>query len=119
MARRRSSQIGRRRRDSNKPKRGKAAWQMFYSDNREEVKKQNPNLRASDITKKLGEMWRQCDENTKRRYLNDYQARKIEYDQKLAAYRAEQNQRRSKSKKNNEQTKKGNNNNDKTNEQDA
>ncbi|CAF1223420.1 unnamed protein product [Rotaria sordida] len=105
---RRSSQ--KRRRDPNAPKRGKTAWQMFFSDNREEVKKQNPNLSGQEILKKLGEMWRQSDDATKRRYQNQYQTSQNEYNEKLAAYKEEKNRKSqsSNSKKNSGQSNKEN-----------
>ena len=38
MARRKNRSSQKRRRDPNAPNRGKTAWQMFFSDNREEMK---------------------------------------------------------------------------------
>ncbi|CAF2617713.1 unnamed protein product [Rotaria sp. Silwood2] len=91
---RRSSQKTHRRRDPNAPKRSKTAWQMFFSDNREEVKvKQNPNLNGQEISKKLGEMWRQSDDAIKRRYQNQHQSSETEYNEKMAAYKEEKNRK--------------------------
>ncbi|CAF1103472.1 unnamed protein product [Rotaria sp. Silwood1] len=89
---RRSSQKNRRQ-DPNAPKRVKTAWQMFFSDNREEVKKQYPNLTVQEISKKLGEMWRHSDDATKRRYQNQYQTSQNEYHEKMVAYREEKNRK--------------------------
>jgi len=108
-----------KRRGSGGAKRPRSGWQKFMADNREEVKRQNPNIRHQEIFKKLGEMWRQTDDETKRRYQKQYQAGQAEYDEKSSGSKDGQKnkkQQSSNSKQNNGQGKKGNNNNNNNNE---
>ncbi|UJR22252.1 hypothetical protein I4U23_025313 [Adineta vaga] len=99
-----------RRRDPNAPKQSQKPRQLFITDNREDIVKQYPNLSVKDISKKLGEMWEQSDEEIKRRYQKQYQTNQIEYQEKLATYKEEQKKKRSQSSKSNK-----NNSNDENN----
>ncbi|CAF0748576.1 unnamed protein product [Adineta ricciae] len=108
---RRSAQ--KRSRNPNAPKRGKTAWNLFFTEHRDDVKKENPALNIHEIQKKISEMWQQCNEETKHQYLKQQQANQIEYEEKLARYKEEQKNKRSQSKKKNNQggqTKKSSNN---------
>ncbi|CAF0757079.1 unnamed protein product [Adineta ricciae] len=99
-----------RSRNANAPKRGKTAWHLFFAEHREDVKKENPALNIHEIQKKISEMWQQCDEGTKSRYLKQQQNNQIEYEEKLAKYKEEQKNKRSQSKKKNNQGAQSNNN---------
>lgn len=43
---------------SEKPKRPMSAYLMWLNSSRQEIKKDNPGLKMTDIAKKAGEMWR-------------------------------------------------------------
>lgn len=44
--------------DSNKPKRAPTAFMLWLNENRESIKKDNPNLKITEIAKKAGELWK-------------------------------------------------------------
>jgi hypothetical protein len=56
------------KRDPDAPKGAKNAFIFFCSDNRDEVKEENPDMKMKDISKKLGEMWKEVDEELKTEY---------------------------------------------------
>lgn len=39
----------------------------------DEIKKEHPNLRITEITRIIGDMWKYLDNNLKRRYENEYE----------------------------------------------
>lgn len=76
---RRQKRSNKPRRDPNQPQRGKNAYQSFVADHRDQLKvtkneriskffirfvqKSHPDANPREILKKLGEMWRESDEN--------------------------------------------------------
>ncbi|CAF0929995.1 unnamed protein product [Adineta steineri] len=92
---RRSNQ--KRNHDRNAPKRPSAAWRLFFDDHREEFTKQNPKSSYHKISKKLGEMWRQSDDVTKRRYQKQYETNQAEYDEKMEVYTKDRDNKKSQS----------------------
>ncbi|CAL1275119.1 unnamed protein product [Larinioides sclopetarius] len=51
--------------DENKPKRPPSAYFLFLGDMREKIKKDNPGISITEITKKAGEMWKEVSDRTK------------------------------------------------------
>jgi hypothetical protein len=50
------------------PKRPGTAFTMFSTENREALKVSEPNLSFGETAKRLGEMWRSVDDNTREKY---------------------------------------------------
>jgi hypothetical protein len=57
-----------KKKDPLAPKRPGTAFTMFSSDNREGLKETEPDLSFGETAKKLGEMWRAVDDNTRAKY---------------------------------------------------
>ena len=57
-----------KKKDPLAPKRPGTAFTMFSSENREGLKESEPNLSFGETAKRLGEMWRGVDENTRAKY---------------------------------------------------
>lgn len=55
--------------DENKPKRPPSAYFLFLGDMREKIKKDNPGISITDITRKAGEMWKEVSDKTVRNAL--------------------------------------------------
>lgn len=55
--------------DENKPKRPPSAYFLFLGDMREKIKKDNPGISITEITKKAGEMWKEVTDKTVRDFL--------------------------------------------------
>lgn len=45
--------------DENAPKRASTAFMLWLNDQREQIKRENPNITVTEIAKKGGEMWRE------------------------------------------------------------
>lgn len=50
------------------PKRPGTAFTMFSTENREALKVSEPNISFGETSKRLGEMWRSVDDNTREKY---------------------------------------------------
>ncbi|TMW53241.1 hypothetical protein DOY81_001657 [Sarcophaga bullata] len=53
------------KKDSNKPKRATTAFMLWLNDTREQIKKDNPGIKITEIAKKGGEMWRELKDKSK------------------------------------------------------
>ena len=71
------------------PKRAQSSYMFFCAEKREELKEEEPDLKGSEIMKRLGSMWRDLDEEGKSKYetlaLND----KTRYKNDLETFREE------------------------------
>lgn len=52
-------------RDENAPKRATTAFMVWMNENREEIKKDNPGIKITEIAKKAGEIWGTLTDKTK------------------------------------------------------
>ena len=50
--------------DPNAPKRPQSAYFLWLNEHREQIKKENPGISLTDLTKKAGEMWRELKDKT-------------------------------------------------------
>jgi hypothetical protein len=57
-----------KKKDPLEPKRPGTSFTMFCSDHRAGLKESDPELSFGETAKKLGEMWKSVDENTKAKY---------------------------------------------------
>ena len=56
--------------NKNTPKKGKSSYIIFCSVIRADVKKTNPNMKATDITVEMGRRWREMSDSEKGIYVN-------------------------------------------------
>ncbi len=75
-----------KRRDPNEPKRASSAYIWFSKENRERVKKENPDITSQDIMKKLGEEWRKLTDKGKKKYAALAAKDDVRYKKDKAAY---------------------------------
>jgi len=59
----------RKEKDPNVPKRTPSGYILFCQDMRSEVKGENPNMTPTQITSKLGELWRELSDSEKAKYM--------------------------------------------------
>ena len=74
------------KKDPNAPKGAKNSFIFFCNEKRQEVKEENSSLKATEITKKLGEMWKEEDEEEKKRYQKMAADDKKRYEAEIAEY---------------------------------
>jgi len=66
-------------------KRPASAYMLFANDNRAKVVKENPGLKVTEVASKLGVLWKNLSEGEKKKYEDQYQRNKEEYEKKKAA----------------------------------
>ncbi|MGA0164444.1 MAG: hypothetical protein ACO3LE_09440 [Bdellovibrionota bacterium] len=74
------------KRDPDAPKAAKNAFIFFCGENREKVKNEDTKLKPTEITKKLGEMWRELDDEDKEEYQNKAKEDKERFDGEMEDY---------------------------------
>uniref|UniRef100_A0A1B6EEE8 FACT complex subunit SSRP1 n=1 Tax=Clastoptera arizonana TaxID=38151 RepID=A0A1B6EEE8_9HEMI len=50
--------------DENKPKRAASAYMLWFNENREKIKSDNPGIAFTDIAKKGGELWKKLEDKS-------------------------------------------------------
>ena len=73
--------------DPNAPKRNLSAYFFFMNDQRPKVVKANPDLKVTEVGKKLGELWRAMSDSEKAPYNKKADADKVGYEKQKAAYK--------------------------------
>ncbi|UYV65012.1 hypothetical protein LAZ67_3002816 [Cordylochernes scorpioides] len=73
--------------DSNRPKRPPSAYFLYLNEIREQIKKDNPGIRITEITKKAGEMWKNVRDKTK--WEEEAKKKKAEYTKAMEDYTAQ------------------------------
>ncbi|CAF3357887.1 unnamed protein product [Rotaria sp. Silwood1] len=84
-----------RNKDPNAPKRYRTAYILFSVEKRDEIKNENPGLSAKEIVAELGAQWKAADAATKQRFQKLSDTEKVEYEEKMAAYKSEKNDKES------------------------
>jgi hypothetical protein len=72
--------------DPNAPKRPRSSYLFFCDDKRAEVKGENPDFKAVDVTKQLGRMWKELSEEDKKPYEKQSKKAKKEYESQMESY---------------------------------
>lgn len=75
-----------KKRDPNRPKKPMQAFFMYSRDNKDEMKKEYPDLKHTEIMKKLGEVWNGLSEKKKEPYYKEAQKLKKKYDKEMIKY---------------------------------
>jgi hypothetical protein len=74
------------KKDPDAPKASVNSFILFCRDNRDDVKNENPVMKAVEITKKLGEMWKISDKDLKDEYKEKSKEDKERYERELETY---------------------------------
>lgn len=73
--------------DENAPKHPLSAYMQWACDKRTKVVEDNPDSGATEITKLLGNMWRDIKPTEKKKYTDNYETSKKRYDNLMNAYK--------------------------------
>jgi len=74
------------KKDPDAPKAAVNSFILFCRDNREDIKNENPEMKATEITKKLGEMWKDLDDEDKKEYQEKANEDKKRYAKEIEDY---------------------------------
>lgn len=54
-----------------KPKRPLSAYMLWLNDNREQIKRENPGIKVTEVAKKGGELWRGLKDKSVSRFFRN------------------------------------------------
>jgi hypothetical protein len=74
------------KKDPDAPKAAVNSFILFCRDNRQDIKNENPEMKATEITKKLGEMWKALDDEDKKEYQEKANEDKKRYAKEIEDY---------------------------------
>ncbi len=74
------------KKDPDAPKGAKNAYIFFCNDKRDQIKKANPTMKATEITSKMGEMWKELSDKKKAVYKEMAEEDKKRYAEELDKY---------------------------------
>ncbi|KAG7163414.1 FACT complex subunit Ssrp1-like [Homarus americanus] len=72
-------------RDENKPKRAQSAYFLWLNEHREQIKKENPGISITEISKVAGQKWRALEDKTE--WEKKAAEAKQEYEEAMKAYK--------------------------------
>ncbi len=72
--------------DPNAPKRATTAYLIFMAEVRGKVKEENPNLKSNELSKIMGQMWRDMDSSDKKKYEDLAEKDKKRYKEEMESY---------------------------------
>lgn len=78
------------KKDPNAPKRPMSAYLLWFNASREEMKRDNPELSITDLSKKAGELWKELEDKTE--WNEKAAVAKKQYEKAMEEYRAEKAQ---------------------------
>jgi HMG (high mobility group) box len=72
------------------PKRPMSAFLKYSQNKRSDVKEQNPSMSNTDVSRLLGEMWRNASDEERRPYVQEEQIERANYNERIKEWREEQ-----------------------------
>jgi len=77
-----------RKRDPAEPKRAPSAYLLYGQRVREEVKKEHPEAKSSEIMKLIGQKWQKLTDEEKKPFIEEASQLKSKYDEAKASYKS-------------------------------
>jgi len=74
------------KKDPNAPKKNLNAYMIYAGENRADLKKKQPDLKAKEVASALGLKWGKLTEDEKKPYMQKAAADKVRYEQETAKY---------------------------------
>lgn len=75
-----------KKKDPDAPKKNCSSYIFFCKDTRDTVKEDNPEFKGTEVTKELGRMWRELDEEGKAPFVVKAEADKVRYSKEMEGY---------------------------------
>ncbi|KAI9248096.1 high mobility group box domain-containing protein [Sporodiniella umbellata] len=82
-----SASVKKKAKDPNAPKRNLSSYMLYSQAVRPKVVEENPQLKAVDIAKLVGEMWNKLSEKEKNPYVKEAEKEKLRYEKETANYK--------------------------------
>mmetsp|Transcript_53254 Transcript_53254/g.159444 ORF Transcript_53254/g.159444 Transcript_53254/m.159444 type:complete len:425 (+) Transcript_53254:138-1412(+) len=79
----------RKKKDPSAPKRPMSAFLFFSQGKRQELKEQNPDLKNTEISTRLGEMWKQLSDEDRQPFIDTEAREREKYKKEMAAWRSQ------------------------------
>lgn len=70
-----------------KPKNPRTAFFLFGAEHRQKLMENNPKMKVTDVARELGVLWKQCDENTKSKYVAAAENDKQRYEEEVRKFK--------------------------------
>ena len=77
--------IGKKKKDTDGPKKAQSSFFLFSADKREQYKKSDPDMKFGDVAKKIAEDWKNADAKTKTLYEKKAKEDRERYEKEKAA----------------------------------
>eukprot|EP01129_Flabellula_baltica_P001216 TRINITY_DN11108_c0_g1_i1.p1 TRINITY_DN11108_c0_g1~~TRINITY_DN11108_c0_g1_i1.p1 ORF type:complete len:174 (-),score=49.85 TRINITY_DN11108_c0_g1_i1:24-545(-) len=100
----RGSSKSRKKKDPNEPKRVRSAFIFYSMDKRKQLKKKYPNLKNTEITKKIGKAWHKESDKVIGKYERKREEDKVRYEKEMKDYKRKQKRRKQSSSESNSET---------------
>jgi high mobility group protein B3 len=78
--------MARQKKDVNAPKRPLSAYIIYCQEQRESLKKKNPDMKATELTSQLGSMWKALSDDKKKQYLTKHEKERERYQREMKDY---------------------------------
>jgi hypothetical protein len=78
--------MARQKKDVNAPKRPLSAYIIYCQEQRESLKKKNPDMKATELTSQLGSMWKALSDEKKKNYLTKHEKERERYQREMKDY---------------------------------
>jgi high mobility group protein B2 len=75
-----------KKKDPDAPKKNCSSYIFFCKDTRDTVKEDNPEFKGTEVTKELGRLWRELDEEGKAPFVEKAEADKVRYTKEMEGY---------------------------------
>jgi len=75
-----------KKKDPDAPKKALTAWILYFSGQRENIKKKNPELLFGELTKQASKQWRKLPDAKRKKYDDMAAADKKRYEREMKAY---------------------------------
>jgi hypothetical protein len=84
----------RAKKDPTAPKRPMSAFLHFSQGKRSKIKEQQPDIKNTEVSRLLGEMWRNCSEEERKPYVEKEKEERVVYKIAMAEWKVEHEKRR-------------------------
>jgi len=73
--------------DPNRPKKPMTAYMLFCNDNRDAIRKKNPDAKLGDVSKLLAEKWGKVSEKDKKKFNDKAEEEREKYENEMINYK--------------------------------